>query len=357
MENINQEFNKSSQDFNQTVQDFNKSSQDFKSSQELMQANNELNQTAQEFKETTEQVKETDKEFRQTSSKISIYDKYSTIPLMAVIFLFIVISVGLLIYIIYTLRNLPETVNVPIIDPEDIPCNESDVLNAYIYDYPNKPNCPPWTNNYIVSNSFNLYEKEFIQENSCCFYENDLNTSTIIDLPWVCVGNTNGYEYSVTELNQKPYISNGTTISYIVPPCTQGIHSEGCISLIYATRSIYKILSIDSGETYKNGALTTVPKQSHNNIEVGINTDLETTNLEITGLDFHLNPHCASLSAIYYYGVLIGEDEGSGFEFIPGAEIPNLARVVYDAFMKHHFVPIAGANPPATINAIENVYS
>lgn len=298
-------------------------------------------------------------------------DKYNTIPLLAVVFLFLIISVTILIYVIYNLNNLPKVTETYHINPDDIPCNEADVLDAYVFDYPSKPNCPPWTNNFLVDNDYYLYEKE-LNDNGCCGYSNNPSDRYQYENPWICVGNSTGYKYTVSELNQKPYLTNGNSVTYITPQCVSGTHTDGCISLIKATGylglNVYKILNLTNVES-RSSSLAIENKCNTVNryndyIEslrdvVGGNSTGDLLE-QIRGLDFYLNPQCQSLDEIYYYGKLIGKSEDGEFKFIDfdpiPVVIPPLAQVVADIFNRNGFAPIAGVNPPASELAAQNVY-
>jgi hypothetical protein len=52
----------------------------------------------------------------------------------------------------------------------------------------------------------------------CCFFSNNVNERHHFPNPWIRIGNKTG-TFTVNQLNENPYFFDGTTVTYIVPPC------------------------------------------------------------------------------------------------------------------------------------------
>ena len=175
-------------------------------------------------------------------------------------------------------------------------------------------------------------------------------------------------------------MTNGSSVTYITPQCASGATTDGCISLIRASganSTVYKILNLVNVESRGTTLLVSESDKCRCDYTSNLSDpyrNLQLDNLrrisgvrnmndlieQIVGLDFYLSVQCQMINEVYYYGKLIGERVNGRFEFVEGDPIPifipPLAYVIVDIFERGGFTPIAGANPPASELAAQNVF-
>lgn len=271
------------------------------------------------------------------------------IALLILIFIMIIVLAILFTLSYFKLGALPPPSSLSP-DPNTVYCSEDDVLQAWIMGYSNRESCPEFTNNFVVNNDYNLYEKYFLVDptSQCCWYSNDADQRTLISEPWVC----NGYMYKPTpnELNLKPYWYNGQAILYINPTCDD---DPDCISMVRAgvadgttatangiTGSpigVYKLTKFhtESSETWYGEAVP--PPDSSADYAQRLN--------------FYISDSCSTLLKITLDGdtvmeLVIGTDNQPEYVWYDNPALrPDIVTSVYEYFVRDRFYPIAGANP------------
>ena len=117
-------------------------------------------------------------------------------------------------------------------DPATVVCSKGSILDAWIFSYGQRPACPAFTNNFVVAGAQRtLYEKDFITDTgtTCCYFSNDATERTEIDFPWIIIGNLANKTFTLGELNDKIYRTNGSTIYYSVPVCD---NNSSCLGMV-----------------------------------------------------------------------------------------------------------------------------
>lgn len=255
---------------------------------------------------------------------------------MFLILTFIVLVVFLILFILsyLKLRILPNPDTLPP-DPNLVACSEDDILEAWIRGYPNRETCPPFTNNYVIGNDFNMYEKFFMVDvqTQCCWYSNETAQREIFANPWIC----NGYTSTVptpNELNLRPYYYDGRQTLYINPSCDD---DPNCIALIRAGldnqgSGVYKVSKFrtESTDTYPPGSEIPPPDSS-----ADIARDL----------NLYVSPSCLILNRMTYKGETVVERTAQGYVWYDDSSTrPDIVQTIFDIFQQDRFYPIAGAN-------------
>lgn len=257
------------------------------------------------------------------------------ILLCCLILILFILSFIFFLYSNYQRSFLPLSIPLNATPSENIVyCNDYDVLNAYIFDLPDKPNCPEWVNNLYVKKSL-LYERQFTVSSNCCFY--DVNNYKLINIPYILVGDINEKLYNDEELNLKPYIIENQTISYITPVC-QAVST--CISLVLAyvfqetNRAIYKLYNLE-------GFLNTNPPI--NNV---YNTSLT--------LDFYFEGYkCIEIRQVNQIlaSVINGKLQ------LNNSNVSQIVIIMVNIANNSGFQSISGINPPASQFAFNTLTS
>ena len=235
----------------------------------------------------------------------------------------IILTLIVLILCIYWYTTLPQTPTSSNSGGNLITCNQDDVLNAWITGTPNKPNCPPFTNNWIVKDDYILYQKQFTASKSaagadCCYFS-DLQDTPIV--PSICVGFVDQKTPpTVSDLNIKPYSASiGGPVSYIVPVCD---NNKSCIELIQI------------GQT---GGVGIYKVAAYNLIQVNPSSPSP----ELNKLYIYLSGSCRTLDHIVYDGQLVDKTSPSQYP-----QIVNDILSIFTTGASLGFFPIPGINPP-----------
>lgn len=236
-----------------------------------------------------------------------------TFILIIVVFLLLILSY--LKFRSYPPQNLPP-------DPNLVYCSPTDLLEAYIQNYPPRESCPEFTNDLVVGDDLKLYEKEFKVGDGCCWFSNEITQRTLISNPWICDGSSRAF--TLNELNTKPYFYDGIQTIFINPPCD---NDPNCISFILAANSsigpVYKLtkFNIESTEQYYDPYNPPPP--------------LDSSADYAQRLDFIFGESCSGPTQIYLDGKLLCQgNECNG-------PVPDIVEQV---LIKKYY-PIAGANP------------
>lgn len=259
----------------------------------------------------------------------------------------IIVLIILLVVVLHQYINLPpipKTSNGP--DPNTVECSPDDVLFAWIQGLSNREGCQSFTNNYVIANSvapFSMFEKNFIATRTstgrqCCYFSNDPNQRSLYPVPWICIGNSIGSVYTLQELNDKPYVYNNGTITYVTPPCDD---DDNCIGLIQYARDATSPNTIGLYKAYKYyDATITISVNGQTVINPGISASLDEVIKDTT---IALTEQCKSLEYISYQGNIVYKKD----QQIPNpATLPQFINDLITVFVNGGFYPIAGANPP-----------
>jgi len=273
------------------------------------------------------------------NNKGGSYTLFLLVVLFFFLFCLLVTAFG-----ISTVLNLPkEAERLTIIDPGLIPCSADDVLNAYVFSLPNKPDCQEWVNNLVVVDNI-LFERDFIPQTNCCFFSLESDQKSVLSNPYIIIGNTENYLYLNSTLNIKPYSSNGFEVKYLTPPCDLSV--PGCISFVIAYRFDQRYLGYDNVGVYKLNNFFAV-----SNIPVG---DIEA---QINYLDFYftivnnkillISIRGGSNNVTIEYALYINDT----LQIIYEGVLPTIILPIVDIANGNGFQPMAGFNSPASENA------
>lgn len=154
-----------------------------------------------------------------------------------VLIVFCVIAVILIILSIYK-NNSSSSINRPI----SAICNPNELMQAYIQDIPSNPECPSFENKYVVSHGesgvIQLFEKNLRADLNCCWFSNEVQQRTRIELPFILNANIPpAPDLTLEQLNQKPYLFRNGFITDINPSC-----QESCISIQRVQDNRYSII-------------------------------------------------------------------------------------------------------------------
>jgi len=229
-------------------------------------------------------------------------------------FLLFMITLGLFGYFLYLYLKLPEVTPPPLVlDPNVVVCDSNQVLDAYVFGYPNKPGCPAWTNDLLVAEDYRLYLRDFIASPDCCYFSNQPQEKKLIPRPFICVAKEGKPAFTLQQLNANPYVTNGLTVSYTVPACN-GV--ENCFSLVQSDGKY--ILYSYTGKLDINPADWT----------------------------FQLSDSCLTLTQVAYQGALVGEVRNGSFVYlVPESTVPQSIRTLVSSFTLNGGAPMAGLNP------------
>jgi hypothetical protein len=279
-----------------------------------------------------------------------------------IVFALIVVALVLFFLSFIRLSQLPPADTLAP-DPNVVACSEDDILEAYIRGYPSRESCPPFTNNYVVGDDFNMYEKFFQVDsvNDCCWYSNEVNQRELFPNPWICNGLTVG-QFTLNELNVKPYFFDGVTTFYPNPSCDE---NPNCISMIRAGLQASPVSgpNPDTGSTPEESSLgiykvTKFRTESTNTYEGGAIPQPDTSADYARRLNFLVGESCGVLQQIYLDDQLLMDTNAAGqriwFDQNPAAR-PLIVNTIVEIFDRERFFPIPGANPPLTISAMNYI--
>ena len=248
--------------------------------------------------------------------------------LSAITLIFILLFLAVLVWCAYRWAQMKPTTEV---EYPPVACEESNILTAWIKNYPVSEGCPPWTNNLIVTGNYQLWQAPVGQSGDCCYF--DFENKIIQPVPKHCVVSTVNGRYPLNSLNEKLYIDQGSVISFNYAPCRI---DQKCIVL-----TLGKTLEDNQGGIYK---ITTY---------LGSQTiDVETDMLRY---DFWLADNCGPVLAVYDQGVpIILYDSNTGQYVFYTDQIPLMVREVLNG--NYSFAPLAGVDDIAVVKASGQVY-
>lgn len=227
-----------------------------------------------------------------------------------IVFILFMATLVLFIYFLSAYLKLPEVTQPVVLNPDLIACSPEQTLEAYIYGYPNKAGCPPWTNDLLVGTDYRLYLRDFVVSPECCYFSSDPNDRNIITKPRLCVAKSNPLEFSLQDLNANPYQTNGQQVSFTVPACN-GVAE--CFSLVL-NNGLYSLFSY-------------------------------TGNIDINPADwtFQLSDNCLTITQLGYQGKLVGELQGTSWVYlVPQNTIPPTIQTIVNALHFNGGAPMAG---------------
>lgn len=176
---------------------------------------------------------------------------------------------------------------------EIVICNRDEILDKWIRNIPARSTCPEYTNELVVKSDYNLYKKGVSTLNDCCFFSDE--SVEKIDRPGVCNGillfnrsNLDEPQFSIQELNQKPYNYRNGIVTLTNPSCDQ---NEDCLEINYD----------ESTGRY-------IPAGIYNRRE----NIIDTTNDFWNRLSFSLSNGCSNLNGVYLDGILVTTIQGNG---------------------------------------------
>jgi len=258
---------------------------------------------------------------------------------------FLVIVLAIVAALLFYLKSqrLPSAQNLAP-DPNVVICSENDILEAWIRNYPPRQNCPTFTNNYVVDDQYQMYQKDFQVDpvNKCCWYSNQSDQRELFPNPWICIGSDR--IFSLNQLNDKPYSFNGVETRYPNPACD---NDPKCIAMIRAGldtsgNGIYKLTKFrtESTNTYETLPGQAVPPP-------------DSSADYARRLTFYLGPSCLSLEKITIDQQLLLKKTPDGYIWYDSnpALRPVIVTTIYQMFLDGRFYPISGANPPLSIAA------
>ncbi len=266
-----------------------------------------------------------------------------TLLFLILTFILLIVSTILFVFFFFKYKTLPDASQLPP-NPNGVVCNEDDILEAWIRGYGNRESCPAFTNNYVIGDDYNMYEKYFLvdENNGCCWYSNEVNQRKLFPNPWICNGSD--HVFTLNELNAKPYQYNGVQTVYTNPSCDD---DPNCIAMIRAGldtagNGVYKLTKFrtESTETYNPEPGQAVPPP-------------DSSAEYARRLNFYIGDSCATLNKITLDGQTLMLRQGNVYIWYDNnpAGRPAIIEDTFEIFLRDRFYPIAGANPTLSISA------
>lgn len=140
------------------------------------------------------------------------YNSDAFLLLLIVVAVFIIISIVVIVFSSIGISQIIIPKDATVVNPDLIPCVSRDVMNAYVRNYPNKTDCPQWSNELIVRADRKLYVKTLVQER-CCYFD-DMSGEEVL-FPEYCYFPLS--PVNIADVNRNPYVFANNTLFVNIP--------------------------------------------------------------------------------------------------------------------------------------------